>query len=399
MLNYDVIVCGAGPAGASAAAAAASQGLKVALLEKQPLPRHKTCGGGMPMVVGDVLKNIAPDAFVESQVRYMRHTWMFNEAYLADINPPGTSPDICLWMVQRSIFDNALAQRAVKAGAELRDNLAVKSIEIEPDGAIVRASSMKTGTNFEAKAKHIIGADGASGITAKIANLRRKKAMAIAIEIEHPYDWKNNHPDVTPEIIHLEYGAIKNGYAWIFPKADHLNIGAGLFHQGMWKSRSNIEIRADLEKAIFNYLDLFGIAYQPEKMKFHGHPLPLWQGKEQRHTPDERILLAGDAAGLINPLFGDGILHAIKSGLIAAECVAQNDVKNYSQRINSEFAPKFEPASKLASFFYKMPHLCYQYGVKRPNATRIAARLLMDELDFNDMTGRFMGRIGKAMIG
>jgi choline dehydrogenase-like flavoprotein len=85
MLDYDVIVCGAGPAGAAAAAEAAGCGLKVALLEKYPLPRHKTCGGGMPMVIEDFLRDLAPDAFVESKVRYMRHTWKFGDPYLASI--------------------------------------------------------------------------------------------------------------------------------------------------------------------------------------------------------------------------------------------------------------------------------------------------------------------------
>src|SRR5258708_3551649 len=108
MLRYDVIVIGAGPAGGASAERAASLGLKVLLLEKQKLPRHKTCGGGMPMAVGDVLRDLAPDAFVESDVRFMRHTWKFKDPYIGEVNPAGTDREISLWMAQRAIFDNAL---------------------------------------------------------------------------------------------------------------------------------------------------------------------------------------------------------------------------------------------------------------------------------------------------
>ncbi len=78
MLNYDVIVCGAGPAGTTAAWVAAKTGLKVALIEKYPLPRHKTCGGGMPAVVGSLLPDLVPEAVVACQANYMRHTWKFD---------------------------------------------------------------------------------------------------------------------------------------------------------------------------------------------------------------------------------------------------------------------------------------------------------------------------------
>lgn len=397
-MRYDLVIIGAGPAGSAAAEAAARAGMKVALLEKHTLPRHKTCGGGMPMVVGEVLANFAPEAVVEAEVRYMRHTWKFGEPILAPINPPEADRELSLWMVQRSLFDNALAQRAVFAGAELRDGLAVRAIESSRREVTVRASAGGSDCAFVVKASHVIGADGANGITAKVADLRRNRMLAIAMEVEQPHTWGEGHPDLRPDVAHFEYGAVSNGYAWVFPKGEHLNVGAGVFRPRKPGGRGDPYVREELQKAIFNYLKILGVPYSAESLRFHSHPLPLWNGKEQLHTRDGRILLCGDAAGLVNPFFGDGILHAIKSGLIAVECLVQEVPQEYTRRIHAEFAANFDAALKLARFFYAWAGFIYHHGVKRPTATRTAARLLCGDALFTDVAGGYIRRIRQAIL-
>jgi geranylgeranyl reductase family protein len=397
--SYDLIVCGAGPAGVTAAAIAARAGLKVALIEKYPLPRHKTCGGGMPVVMKDFLYDLAPDAFVESNVLYFRHTWNFGDPYLAPLNLPGRGRKLSIWMVQRPIFDDVLAQQASRYGVELLDGVAVRSLTIE--GNQVRVHAQVSGSrsissqesDFDVVATYVIGADGANGVTAKAAGLRPRRAIALGMEVEFPYRWSNHHPALRPEIAHLEYGAVRRGYAWIFPKAEHLNVGAGVFHPNGGDARSDRQIREQLRQAIFNYLNSFQLPYEPEKLKFHAHPLPVWNGKEQVHSMDGRILLAGDAAGLINPFFGDGILNAVKSGAIAANCIAEGNSLAYSDRIHAEFAANLDAARLFAQVFYRFPHFCYQYGVKHPKATPAAAQLLAGELAFNNLAGRVIRSI------
>jgi geranylgeranyl reductase family protein len=392
VLHFEVIVIGAGPAGATAAYECARTGMRVALLEKHKLPRHKTCGGGMPMVVEQYLRDLAPEAFLESEVRHMRHTWKFGDPVLGDINPPGTDAPLSLWMVQRSVFDNALAQRAAAAGADLRDNTSVRLLELAGGGVTVHTDS-ETLT-----ARHVIGADGANGITARTAGLRPQRTIAIALEVEHPYDWSTSrHPDLRPEVCHLEYGAVPRGYAWVFPKGDHLNIGAGVFRPRTTEGRGDGTVRPLLQATIRQYMDSLGIPHRPEELRYFAHPLPLWNGREPLHAHNGRILLAGDAAGLVNPFFGDGILHAIRSGHIAAQALAGGAASDYTHRIHEEFAANFDAALKLARFFYQWPHLCYRQGVRREQATRTAARLLAGEALFSDVSSRVLRRLTSAL--
>lgn len=397
-MNYDLIVIGAGPAGAVAAETAARRGFKVALIEKQALPRHKTCGGGMPMVMGECIQDFPRDGIVEANVEFMRHTFHFQDALLAPINPPGVRRPLSLWMVQRSVFDNALTQRAARAGAEVRDGLAVRSIEADGEGVTVKAEADGREV-FSARSRWVIGADGANGVSAKAAGLRRSRALAIGIEVEHPHRWGDGHPDLRPNVLHLEYGAIPRGYAWVFPKGDHLNVGAGMFRPRDLSGRGDPNVREELQRAIRSYLDTLGVRYDPQNMRYNAHPLPVWNGKETLQSADNRILLCGDAAGLINPLFGDGILHAARSGMIAGETVASGDTAGYTRAVHAFFAENFDSALKLSKFFYRFPAVCYRYGVKREMATHTATRLLCGEALFTDFAARAMRKLRAAMLG
>lgn len=351
------------------------------------------------MVVGRRLRDLAPDAFVESEVLFMRHTWRFCDPALGALNPPGSGAAMSLWMVQRSIFDFALAQRAAKAGAEVRDAALVRQIDVNGGIVVVRTSGAGLDEGQTFTADQVIGADGANGVTAKAAGLRKSRTLAIALEVEHPYSWdRQAHPDLRPDVCHLEYGAVPRGYAWVFPKADHLNVGAGVFRPRSAEGRGDASVRPLLQQAICQYMDSLNVPYRRDDLQFFAHPLPLWDGREQLHAYDGRILLAGDAAGLVNPFFGDGILHAIKSGAIAAHAVMDGATGTYTDRIHAEFASNFDASLKLAKFFYRWPRVCYRHGVRREHATRTAARLLAGESLFSEVAGRAVRRLRAVMV-
>lgn len=384
--HYDVIISGAGPAGASAAYECASRGLRTLILEKRKLPRYKTCGGGVPISVEHDLPKLVPEAFVEATVTHLRHTWNFKDAHLAALNPNEGDAPMSLWMVQRSIFDNALTQRAANAGADVRDSCAIRTIEPEGDTKV----RVTTNSGDTYHAHHIIGADGALGVVARFADLRKTRPLAIALEAEIPHVWGEGHKTLRPEVGHLEY-AVRQGYAWIFPKASHLSVGAGTFGRRTPENRGDAS-KQELSQWITGYLTALGVPRDSSEIEFHGHPLPIWNGVEPVEAWNGRVTLAGDAAGMVNPLFGDGISYACRSGALLGAAIAEGRAADWTAILAGTFAPSHDAALKIAKFFYQFPSVCYKMGVKHPRGTRVAARLIAGDLPLTKSSNGCLGR-------
>lgn len=346
------------------------------------MPRYKTCGGGVPIAIGSELPNLIPEAFAEATVTHIRHTWNFQDPHLAELNPDPDEPPMSLWMVQRSIFDNALAERAAKAGTIVQAGIAVRALE--QDGATRIRITLANGDSCTAS--HIVGADGANGIVARSVGLRKNRLLAIALEAEIPHTWGEGAESLRPEIAHLEY-AVRQGYAWVFPKAHHLSVGAGTFGRRTAEGRGEAS-KDELARWILGYLDALGVPHRADEIEFHGHPLPIWSGAEPIEAWNGRALLAGDAAGLVNPLFGDGISYACRSGTLAGRAIGDGQAASWSQIVRDEFGASHDSALAIAKFFYQFPAVCYKLGVKHPRGTRIAGRLIAGDLRFDEVLDR-----------
>lgn len=397
----DVVIVGAGPAGAMAAVTAARAGMAVALVEKRRLPRHKPCGGGLPLPVRSELAGLVPEAVVDTQVRWMRHSWCFREAVEACVDPPGTprSASRGLWMVQRPRFDLALVEAAAAAGVRVLEGCSFVGLERHADGLSVHLRGAGGSRPQPLRTRHLIGADGAAGGVAAAAGLRPSPRIALALELEVPHGWDGNDPLLRPDLLHLDYGVLRRGYAWVFPKADHLNIGAGLFHGRRRDVRRDPTARTRIRAAIDGYAAALGVAgHRLEGLRVHAHPLPFWDGPEPLHTPDGQVLLVGDAAGLINPLFGDGLFHAIRSGRLAAEALLAGAPTSHTARVHDLLASDFEAARRLARLFYTLPGLTYRHAISLPQATPLAVRLLGGEIGFRGLTRRMLTRIARNWL-
>jgi flavin-dependent dehydrogenase len=362
--------------------------MKVALVEKHRLPRHKTCGGGMPFVVRDYFPHLDETLFVESETTHMRHSWRFGEAVIHPMTPADQTP-LTLWMARRSEFDNALAQYAASRGARLIDGAPVSGLERNGNCWTVTADK------FKGTGRFVIGADGANGKTARLSGLHADLLFGLGMEIEYPIDWGAVDFPVSPTMIHLEYGALAGGYAWIFPKGDHLNVGA--FRRRTGGIADKKETGRLLKKTVFDFLASLNLSLNPDTVEFHAHPLPLWNPKRKLQSEDATVFLIGDAAGLINPFMGDGILHAIKSGHMVAECLAA-DPRRYAEQVKQAFASDFAISNFIAGVSAKNARLFYRKGITRPRATRIITELLCEEITYDDFLERAKNRLRAAFL-
>jgi len=371
---YDCIIVGAGPAGGTAAYHLAKRGRSVLVLEKESLPRYKPCGGGVSPAIAKWFDfDFSPAISVK--VNTIRYTWKMDDPVQAKLNTPEP-----MWMVRRDIFDHFLIQQAQKQGAELRDNTEVKSIEFKSDHWQVNTAS---GTF---SGRYLIAADGAKGPMAKLLGFKeRKRRLGGALEVEAPAQVQNGH------IAHFEFGMVKNGYIWNFPKADGYSIGIGTFRGGEGQ---------DFKSILSEYATLFGIDIKTSKQ--YGHPLCLWDGNQKLHT--QNAILAGEAACVVDPMTAEGIRPSIFSGLKAAEAIDRaiagelNALERYTQTITEEWGADMAWAQKLAAVFYRIPGIGYKVGVKRPSATQRMGQILCGEMSYGDVAGRAMKRLSGSLL-
>ena len=289
----DVAVVGAGPAGATAALVLARAGVAVALLDRAPLPRDKTCGGG---VVARALDSLPPGIAIPVERRLGRVESRFSDTGVA-VTVERTAP--LVHMAMRAPLDLALAEAARAAGAVLHAPGALERVALSPDH--VRLET----TRGLVRARFLVVADGATGLTARAAGWTEPLSTVPALEAE---------VEVPPRVLErfadrarFDLGTPAGGYGWIFPKADHLSVGVGVFTRSAARRR--------LRDELARYLHAVGLG-EASLRRVRGAPIPV---RPRRVVARGRVLLAGDAAGLADPLTGEGISLAIQSGRLAAE--------------------------------------------------------------------------------
>lgn len=371
---YDCIIVGAGPAGGTAAYHLAKRGRSVLVLEKASLPRYKPCGGGVSPQVAEWFDFDFSPA-ISIKVNAIRYTWKMGDPVEAKLK--GSEP---IWMVRRDVFDHFLVQQAQKQGAELRDNTEVTGIEFKSDHWQVNTA------NGPVNGRYVIAADGAKGSMAKWLGFKdRKRRFAGALEAEAAANVKD------PESAHFEFGMVKNGYIWNFPKADGYSIGVGTFRGGE---------QQDFKAILTEYATLFGIDLRTTQQ--YGHPLCLWDGNQKLHT--QNALLAGEAACVVDPFTAEGIRPSIFTGVKAAEAIDgaiagdPNALDRYTQVISDEWGTDMVWAQRLAGIFYRAPGIGYRVGVKRPSATERMVKILCGEMRYADVANRAMKRLGAGLI-
>src|ERR1019366_8071985 len=331
----DLAIVGSGPAGTSAARVAASAGLSVLILEKARLPRYKTCGGG---ILARAVRLLGETSLSSAQRVCCNAEFVLSPQlrFLAHRDEP------IIFMTMRDSFDQQLTQKAVDAGAQVRCDCAVQSVVMK-DGYVTLATN-----RGDVRARNVIAADGAGGLTAKHAGWPDHRWLIPALECEVSVPGRQF--DRLAETARFDFHAVPRGYAWVFPKKSHLSIALLTLDPA----------GVNLNECFNRYLQFLGIS-DPISIDRHGFVIPI----APRGSVFARggILLAGDAAGFADPVTAEGISNAILSGQLAGHAVAtafghpEEVSERYNNAIESKILPKLRWARRLARILYGLPRL------------------------------------------
>lgn len=332
MTHFDVAVIGSGPSGASTAFHLAKKGISTVIIEKETLPRYKTCGGGF---VYRGRKNLPFD--ISNVVEREFHTV---DIFLGNaLHFQTTREEPTITMIMRDSFDHLIVEEAKKQGITLlEDN---KLIDISFDKELATLTTDKT----QITANFVVAADGALSPTAKMAGWdkeTRKLIPALEYEIEVPEEDFNRLKDQ----VRFDIDAIPYGYAWNFPKKNHLSVGVA----------STKKTRINLKKHYQEYLKTIGITTILKESQ-HGFQIPI--APRTDGFVKNNVFLIGDAAGFADPITAEGISNAIYSGVLVAEAISESELQLgkaktlYLDKLNERMLPEIKTGLWLAKWFYE----------------------------------------------
>lgn len=332
-MDYDVVVVGAGPAGATAAKFLAEQGTHVLLLDKNSFPRDKPCGGGLPVRVIKRYKYLEENKLIDS---YSFEVNMHSDTLEHTIEIRKDEPIAA--MVLRGRFDEGLIHLATKNGVVFHAGKSVKNIK--PNEEKIQLT-MDDGNVVESR--YVVAADGMwSPIGRQLGVQQSQKNIGMCIVEEFPVD-KMTLDQYFGEkrriYLHLNFKEV-TGYGWVFPKRDHINIGIGEFHQAIKSKKGKKNIK-DVYNSYLKFLKettLIPPTLQSRNPKGGVFPTSLIEP-----IALEKVLFCGDAAGMVNPLTGEGIYSAMISGEIAAKVIREALGSGWTdERLLSEYYKRWK---------------------------------------------------------
>ena len=347
----DVLVVGAGPAGSATAIRLAQGGAGVLLVDKACFPRDKPCGGGL---TGRALPHAPCD--VSPVVEHVVDRLVVRVGYGAKLARRAASPVVR--MTQRRRLDLHLAEAAAGAGADFRDGVRVEEIELAADGATARIAGSRV------HASYLVGADGANGVVAKVAGLGDGIVRGVALEGNAR--WSALDPAPYRETAWIELGAVSGGYGWVFPKGDHANLGVG-----GWLSEGP-NLGAHLERLARAH------GLEPGALdEIRGHRLPM--RRPGAPAARGRVLLVGDAAGLVDPLSGDGIYEAFLSARLATEAILADSPGEYEAALSAALDRHASASWKAKRVSGRFPRACL-WALRAPGVFAAVTQLLRGDL-------------------
>jgi len=372
--DADVIVVGAGPAGATAARLLAAWGISVLLLERYRLPRYKPCGGAITKRTIQFLAPLDISPVIETWVRKIVVQSPNGESFATNL------PEGLIATVMRDKFDTYLTDAAILAGAKLKSGEPVLRCEQRLDGVEVITAR----ETYRCLA--LIGADGANSVVAEQLGLKpKRRAVSIVVELspEARERWGDS--------IHLHFPFNLNGYAWCFPKGDHLS--AGIYTRSPqipnWREWLHLYL-ANLE--LSDCLD---------RQKIRGHTIPIADKRSVFHKGN--VIVVGDAAGVADPFTGEGISWAIYTGRLAAAFVRaflegeRDALSDYTRAVRKEVLGEMSAANRFAKILFSLPQFSFRHFLRREPVLNNFAKLLGGEVTYRELWNKAL-RKGLSLL-
>lgn len=321
-LRCDVVVVGGGPAGCTTAAELATGGLDVVLVEKERIPRHKCCAGGLTRNALALL----PDG-VRGVLRREVRTMV--AASLGGDSLAWECPEPFMYTAPRSDVDAFLWRHAMAAGARGFDGIEVTAVSPE-EGRVLATATQQT-----IEARYLIAADGANGRIARLAGngFPGHVALGVALEVEG----NRTRPPVQESASKVVLGFGDGAWGWVFPHENGSNIGI----EAHWGVK-------DIEGKLGTLLDFEGYTWD-NVVRRCAHPIPSMPGEPGLGTG--RVLFVGDAAALASPLTGEGVRYAALSGQFAARAIldgaSADPVESYRRSVEQKILPDLRAGMSL----------------------------------------------------
>ena len=373
-MTYDCIIIGLGPAGSSAAYYLAKKGLSVLALDKERFPRHKPCGG----CVSYKAEPLLPPDF-KSIVNNSVNGAVFSYKGKKKAEFRGSNGPVG-YMVSREVFDAYLVKKAEEAGAKIKEGERLLDIADSQNGVIVFSSKGRY------KGRYLIGADGANSSAAKRLGLAKERRLFITINAEI----KTGSADDFSDLVEIDIGAIPYGYGWVFPKNGCLDIGIASIKNESFNPK----------KYFFEFIKKRPYLKNVKIEKEYAFRLPTNPENSPLNIIGKNTMLAGDAAGLTDPLVGEGIYYAIKSGRLAGEAVINmfnkdSDISNYREKISKEFISEFNYSWKAAKLIYSLPYFWSGIIKRNIKIVEFYYKVLRGEETYSSFAKKLKAIVGK----
>lgn len=382
-----MLVVGAGPGGAACAVELARKGLEVLIIDKAAPPRYKTCGGGLVGRALASLRELEVDVGRSVERSCQRLELHLQDADLVFRVERDPAPVV---MAMRAGFDLCVVDAATQAGARLIVPCAFQTLKSESRTEVTVETECG-----EIQASWIVAADGVGSRVARAAGFPKAPDVVPALESEIRTSAAATRR--LGQAARFDFGLVPHGYAWVFPKREHLSIGC-------LTTRPNGQgLDRPLKQYLERYLATLGLDVV-ESRQDHGFGIPV--RPRCRRLASRRVLLVGDAAGLADPIACEGISNAIESGRLAAQAIAGTHPETrveerYQELLSTEIWPELSWARRLAPLLYDWPRLrTFMFKRMGQSLCEVLTDVFSGERSLRESAGRPANvlRLVRAMI-